>query len=61
MLFAELIDVLEKYAIPIGLVLGVLIVLLVPSFRRGLIDSFKAGKKAGERLRGKEEDEEEQN
>ena len=50
---------LQRFAIPIGIGLAVLLVLVVPSFRRSVIDSFKEGKEAGERMRGKQKFEEE--
>ncbi len=44
---------LQRFAIPIGIALGVLIVLVVPSLRRAVIGSFTQGRDAGERMRGK--------
>jgi hypothetical protein len=53
MLFAFGPQDLQRFAIPIGIVLAVLIILAVPSLRRAVIGSFMQGKDAGERMRGK--------
>jgi hypothetical protein len=53
MLFAFGPQDLQRFAIPIGIALAVLVVLVVPSLRRAVIGSFMQGKDAGERLRGK--------
>jgi hypothetical protein len=47
---ADAIDVFERLAIPIGIVLAVLVILIVPSFRKSIADSFRAGRKARERF-----------
>jgi hypothetical protein len=59
MLFAELIDVLEKYSVVIGIGIAVLLFALVPPMRRSLTRAFQEGKKDGERWRsqGKPKDE----
>jgi hypothetical protein len=53
MLFAFGPQDLQRFAIPIGIALAVLIILVVPSLRRAVIESFTKGRDAGERLRGK--------
>lgn len=55
MLFAFGPEDLQRFAIPIGIGLAVLVILIVPSLRRSIIDSYKSGKEAGERLTGKQE------
>jgi hypothetical protein len=60
MLYAELVDVLQQYAVPIGIGLAALLFLLVPPLRKGLIKSFEEGRKDGERWRGKKREEEEE-
>jgi hypothetical protein len=52
MLFAFGPEDLSRLAIPIGIGIAALATLLVPALRRGVIDSFKKGHEAGERLRG---------
>jgi hypothetical protein len=42
---------LQRFAIPVGIGLAVLVILLVPALRRSIRDSFKKGYAAGERLR----------
>jgi hypothetical protein len=44
---------LQRFAIPIGIALAVLVILVVPSLRRAVISSFTQGRDAGERMRGK--------
>jgi hypothetical protein len=44
---------LQRIAIPIGIALGVVIILVVPSLRRAVIGSFSQGREAGERMRKK--------
>jgi hypothetical protein len=51
-------DDLERFAIPIGIGIAVLLILLVPSFRRSIMDSYQKGKEARERWRGKQKPEE---
>ena len=51
---------LERFAVPIGIGIAVLIVLIVPSLRRSLMDCFNKGKEAGERMRGKKKPEADQ-
>ena len=53
MLFAELLDVLERHAVLIGIGLAIILVLVIPPLRRGVIEAFREGKAAGERLRKK--------
>jgi hypothetical protein len=53
MLFAFGPQDLQKFAIPIGIALAVLIILVVPSLRRAVIGSFTQGMDAGQRARGK--------
>ena len=50
MLFAFGPEDLARLAIPIGIGIGVLMILIVPSFRRSFMDSFKKGEEARERL-----------
>ena len=50
MLLAALLDVLEKLAVPIGIALAVIVILAVPPFRKGILQSFRAGQQAGEKL-----------
>ena len=44
---------LQRFAIPIGIALAVLIILVVPSLRRAVIGSFTQGREAGEQMRKK--------
>jgi hypothetical protein len=44
---------LQSFAVPIGIALAVVIILVVPSLRRAVIGSFTQGRDAGERMRGK--------
>jgi len=44
---------LERFAIPIGVGIAILFILIVPSLRRAIIDRYKKGKEARERLTGK--------
>ena len=44
---------LSRLAIPIGIGLAALLILIVPSLRRSVFDSFRKGKEASERLSGK--------
>jgi hypothetical protein len=53
MLFAFGPQDLQRFAIPIGIALGVLIILVVPSLRRAVIGSFTQGREAGEQMRKK--------
>jgi hypothetical protein len=50
MLFAFGPEDLERYAIPIGIGIALLVILIVPSLRRSILDSYKKGKEARERL-----------
>jgi|GEM_PF-929212 len=47
MIIAATIDVLEKVLPPAAVLLGVLIVLIVPKFRKGIMESLRAGQRAG--------------
>jgi hypothetical protein len=58
MLFAFGPEDLERFAIPIGIGIAVLLILMVPSFRRSIIDGYQKGKGARERLTGKKKPEE---
>jgi hypothetical protein len=58
MLFAFGPEDLERFAIPIGIAIAVLLILIVPSLRRSVIGSYKKGKEARERLTGKNKPEE---
>jgi hypothetical protein len=49
---------LQRFAVPIGVGIAILLILIVPSFRRTIIDSYKKGKEARERLGGKKPPEE---
>ena len=42
---------LQQYAIPIGIGLAILAILLIPPLRRSILDSFNQGRNAGERAR----------
>ena len=46
---ADAIDVVERLAIPIGVVLAIVIIVSVPALRRSMSESFQAGRKARER------------
>jgi hypothetical protein len=48
---------LERFAIPIGIGIAVLLILIVPALRRSMIDSYKKGKETQERLTGKQKPE----
>ena len=50
MLFAFGPGDLQRFAIPIGIGIAVLAILIVPSLRRSILGSFIQGKEAGERL-----------
>ena len=50
MFVADAIDVVERLAIPIGIVLAVVLILVVPSLRKSIADSFHAGRNARERF-----------
>lgn len=52
MLFAFGPEDLQRYAIPIGIGIAVLVILIVPPLRRSILGSFYQGKEAGERLTG---------
>ena len=54
MLFAFGPEDLTRFALPIGIGIAVLLFLIVPSLRRGIIDSFQKGKRDGERWKGKD-------
>jgi hypothetical protein len=41
---------LRRLAIPIGIGLAVLLILIVPALRRGVMNSIKSGHESGERL-----------
>lgn len=43
---------LTRFAIPIGIGLAVLVILVVPGLRRSILASFKKGHAAGEQWRG---------
>jgi hypothetical protein len=57
MLFAIEPEDLERFAIPIGIGIAVLLVVLIPPLRRSLMECFQSGKEAGERLSGKKKSE----
>jgi hypothetical protein len=44
---------LERFAVPIGIAIALLLFLIIPSWRRFLFESFQQGKEARERLLGK--------
>lgn len=54
MLFAFGPEDLRRLAIPIGIGLGMLLILLVPAFRRSVMNSYTKGHEAGERFRKNE-------
>ncbi len=45
---------LERYAIPIGIGIAVLVAVAVPPVRRALIECFRAGQQHGRKLSGQE-------
>jgi hypothetical protein len=47
MVLAIAVDVVERLAIPIGIVLAAVAVLAIPQLRKGILDSFSAGHQAG--------------
>jgi hypothetical protein len=49
---------LQRFAIPIGIGIAVLVILVVPAFRRSIMNSFKKGHAAGKQLRGTNQREE---
>jgi hypothetical protein len=51
MLFAIEPEDVERYAIPIGVGIAVLLGVLIPPLRRSLMECFRSGKEAGERWR----------
>jgi hypothetical protein len=51
----------ERFAIPIGIAIAALLVVAIPSWRRGLMECFRAGKRHGERLSGREKPEDDEN
>jgi hypothetical protein len=53
MLFAFGPEDLERFAIPIGIGIAILLTLMIPALRRSLMVCYKKGKEAGERLSGK--------
>jgi hypothetical protein len=46
---------LQRFAIPIGIGIAVLVVVAVPSLRRALMECFRAGQQHGRKLSGREE------
>jgi hypothetical protein len=56
-LFALEPEDLERFAIPIGLAIAALLVVAVPSWRRALVECFRAGQRHGRRLSGKKDSE----
>ncbi len=42
---------LQRYAVPIGVGLGLVVMLAVPSLRGSVMRAYEQGKQAGERLR----------
>jgi hypothetical protein len=54
MVLAAAIDVIEKLAFPIGIVIGVLAILAIPKLRKGIFDAFYSGHQAGAKF-GKRE------
>ena len=59
MLFAFGPEDLERLTIPLSIGIAVLLCLIIPSLRRGMIANFKQGKEAGERFNEKKKPEEE--
>jgi hypothetical protein len=53
MLFAFGPEDLERYAIPAGIGIALLLILIVPWLRRSILDGYKKGKEARERLTGR--------
>ncbi len=51
-------EALERYATPIGIGLALLLILLVPSLRRGLLRDFRKGSEAGKRARLRRQEQE---
>lgn len=60
MLFALEPGDLKRFAIPIGIALGLLVIVAVPSLRRAVIERFRAGHRHGRRLSGRPEDEQDE-
>ena len=50
---------LERFAIPIGIGIAALLILIIPSLRRGMVENFKEGKEAGKRSAERKKREEE--
>jgi hypothetical protein len=57
-LFAEFIDFLERYATPIGVVIGLLIIFGTRAGRKSIEDGRKAGERWRKKLTGEPPDDE---
>ncbi len=55
MLFALEPEDLQRFAIPIGIGIAVLVAVAVPPVRRALMECFFAGQRHGRKLSGKED------
>lgn len=51
MLFAFQPEDLKQFAIPIGVGMAVLLILIIPTLRRSVLNGFTKGHEAGERVR----------
>jgi hypothetical protein len=49
-MLGDIVDKLELLAVPVGIGLAVVAVLVIPKFRRGLKESDEAGRQAGDRF-----------
>ncbi len=56
MIFADSVDVLLRLSFPIGIAIGALILFAVPSFRKMMIEQFRAGQQMGKKLRNRKDD-----
>lgn len=57
MLFAELIDVAERWAVPIGVIIGILLIVLTGAGRKAFSKGHAQGKRLRDRLSGKSDEE----
>ena len=56
MVLAAAIDVVEKLAFPIGIVIGAVAILAIPKLRKGVFDAFHSGHQAGAKFGQREND-----
>jgi hypothetical protein len=55
MVFAIEPEDLERFAIPIAVVIAAIVVLAIPPVRRSLLECFRAGQRHGRKLSGEED------